>query len=61
MISALLSENIGKYEFLTSEDIWPEKGQLGKAAIIKRFEYLLLGSKLRKQIDIAKKKELYQE
>ena len=36
-ISALSSENVGKYEFLTSEDLLPGKDLLQKAAIVKRF------------------------
>ena len=36
-ISALSSENNGKYEFLTSKDVLPEKGLLEKAATVKRF------------------------
>ena len=44
-----LSSGKGKYEFLTG------KGQLEKAATIKRFEYSPLGSELKKQTDIAKK------
>ena len=35
-ISALLSGNVTKYEFLTSEDVLPEKGLLGKAAKMKQ-------------------------
>lgn len=35
--SALLSGNIGKYEFLTVEDVLPEKRLIEKAARIKRF------------------------
>ena len=52
---ALSSGNIGKCEFVTSEDFLPEKGQLGKAATIKRFEYLPLGSELKKHNHIAVK------
>ena len=47
-ISALSSENVGKYEFLTSEDVLQEKDLFEKAATLKRYEYLPLGSKLRK-------------
>ena len=43
-ISALLSENVNKYEFLTPKDALPEKGLLETAAAaIKRLEYSLLG------------------
>ena len=56
-ILALSSGNVGKYEFLTGEKVLPEKGVLEKAATIKRFEYSPLGSELKKQIDIANKKQ----
>ena len=52
---ALLSGNVGKYEFLTGENNLPEKGLLKKAATIIRSEYLSLGNKLKKQIDIVGK------
>ena len=42
-ISALLSENLSKYEFLTPKDALPEKDLLEKAATIKRLEYSTLG------------------
>ena len=45
---ALSSGNVGKYEFLTSEYVLPEKGLLEKAATIKRFEYSPLCSELKK-------------
>ena len=35
-ILALSSGNVGKYEFLTGEDVLPEKQLLEKAATIKR-------------------------
>ena len=54
-ISALLSENVSIYEFLTGKVVLPEKDLLEKAATMKRFEYLLLGSELKKQTDIAEK------
>ena len=54
-ISALLSGNVGKNEFLTGKDILPEKELLGKAAIIERSEYSLLGKELKKQTSIAEK------
>ena len=38
--------NVSKYEFLTGEDVSPEKGLLEKAATIKRFEYSPLGKEL---------------
>ena len=47
-ILALSSGNVGKYEFLTSEYVLPEKGLLEKAATIKRFEYSPLCSELKK-------------
>ena len=34
-ISALLSGHVGEYEFLTGEDVLPEKGLLEKVAAIK--------------------------
>ena len=37
-----------KYKLLTGEDVFPEKRILEKAAKIKRFEYLPLGSELKK-------------
>ena len=36
-IQTLLSGNIGKYEFLTGEDVLPERGLLEKAATISFF------------------------
>ena len=47
-ISALLSGNVGKYEFLTDKDVLPEKDLLEKAATIKKFEYSPLSSELKK-------------
>ena len=55
----LSSRNVGKYEFLTGKDVLPGKDLLKKAATIKKFEYLLLGSELKTQTDFAKK--LYQK
>ena len=51
-ISALLSENVSKYEFFTPKDALPEK-----AAAMKRFEHSPLGkeSQTQTEIDIAKK------
>ena len=54
-ISALLSLNISKYEFLTGKDDLSGKDLLEKTATIKKFEYLPLGKELKKQTDIAKK------
>ena len=54
-ISAFLSGNVSKYEFLTSKDVSPEKSLLEKAATTKRFEYSPLGKELKAQTDIAKK------
>ena len=54
-ISAFLSGNVSKYEFLTSKDVSPEKSLLEKAATTKRFEYSPLGKELKAQNDIAKK------
>ena len=53
-IQALSSRNIGKYEFLTGEDVLPEKVQLEKAAIVKRFEYSLLDSELKSKLVLQK-------
>ena len=55
-ISALTPGNIDKYEFLKGQEILPEKGVLKKAATIKKFECLTLGSEVKKQADIAKKR-----
>ena len=38
-MSAVLSGNVGKYEFLTGKDILTKNDLLEKAVIIKRFEY----------------------
>ena len=51
-ISALSSENVSRYEFLTGKDVLPEKDLLKKAATMKRFEYLLLSKELKVQTDI---------
>ena len=53
-ISELSSGNVCEYEFLTGQKFLTEKRLLKKAARIKRFEYLLLRSELKKQTDIAK-------
>ena len=50
----LLSGHVGKFEVLTGEAVLPKKDLLEKAATIKRFEYLTLGSELKKYTDIAK-------
>ena len=55
MISALSPGNVAKYEFLTDEDLLPEKDLLQKGVTNERFEYSLLGSALEKQADLAKK------
>ena len=54
-ISALLSGNVSKYEFLTGKDVLPEKGLLEKAAALKIFEYSQLDKELKAKTDIAKK------
>ena len=41
--------------FLSSDDVLPQKDLLEKAAIMKRFKYLLLGKELKTQTDIVKK------
>ena len=46
-ISALSPENVSKYELLTGKDVLPEKDLLKKAATIKRFEFVPLGSELK--------------
>ena len=54
-ISALLSGNVSKYEFLTGKDVLLEKDLLKKDATIKRFEYSPLSKEIKTQTDIAKK------
>ena len=54
-ISALSSENVSKYEIWAGKDVLPEKGMLGKAATMERFEYSSFGKSLKAQTDIAKK------
>ena len=39
-ISALLSENVSKYEILTGKDVLPEKDLLEKAATMKNLNIL---------------------
>ena len=57
----LTSGNVSKYEFLTDTDVVPEENLLQKAAAIKIFEYSPLGSELKKQTKIQKKKKTYQD
>ena len=52
---ALSSENVSKYDFLTSEGVFPEKVLLEKAAALKRFEYSPLDKELKKQTSVAEK------
>ena len=52
-ISALSSGNVSKYEFLTGEDVLPEKDLLEKAATMKRCEYSPLGNELKKQAGVT--------
>ena len=54
-ISALLSGNVSKYEFLTSKDVLLEKDLLEKAATIKRFEYSFLDKNLKAKTSAAEK------
>ena len=42
-----------KFELLTGKDILSEKYLLEKAAAIKKYEYSLLGSELKKQTSVA--------
>ena len=51
-IAALSLGNVGKYEFLTSENILSEKRLLKKAATIKMFEYSPLGNELKKKLTL---------
>ena len=51
-IAALSLGNVGKYEFLTSENILSEKRLLKKAATIKIFEYSPLGHELKKKLTL---------
>ena len=45
-ISALSSENVGKYEFLTSEDVLPEKDLFQKTATIKSIQSKIINNKI---------------
>ena len=47
-ISALSSENVSKYGFLTGKDVLPEKKLARKTATLKRFEYSPLGKAFEK-------------
>ena len=52
-ISALSPGNVSKYESLTGKDLVPIQNLLEKAAIMKRFEYFLLGKELKWKTSIA--------
>ena len=54
-ISALLSGNVGKHEFIAGKDFLPEKDFLKKAAAIKRFEYFLFSKEFKMQTSVAEK------
>ena len=54
-ISALSSENVSRYEFLTGKDALPEKDLLEKGISLKRFEYSPLGKELKTQTNAAEK------
>ena len=54
-ISALLSENVSKYEFLTGKDSLLEKDLLEKAVALKRCEYSLWDKELKAQTKVAEK------
>ena len=54
-ISALLSGNVNKYQFLTGKDILPEKDLLERATALKKFEYSPLSKELKKQTSAAEK------
>ena len=58
---ALLSGNFSKYEFLTGEDVLPEKGLLRKTATIRRCEYGSLCNDLKKQTSIQKLMQAFQK
>ena len=53
-MSTLSSGNVSKYEVLNDKYVLSVNNWLEKAAIIKIFEYLLLGKELKVQTDIAK-------
>ena len=54
-ISALLSGNFSKYEFLTGKNILPKKDLLEKADTIKIFEYFPLGKAFKKHTNVINK------
>ena len=54
-VSAFLSRNVSKYEFLTGKDVLPQKDLLEKAATMKRFEYSPLVKELKTPTENAKK------
>ena len=53
-ISGLSLKNLGTYKSLMGENVLPEKALLGKAATMKKFDYLPSDSELKKQTDIEK-------
>ena len=55
-ISALLSENVNKYKFLTGKDVLLEKYLLEKAAAIKIFEYSPLRKDLKAETSAVEKR-----
>ena len=54
-IFALSSGNVSNYDFLTAQDVLPEKHLLGKAVTKKRFEYSLLGKELKQRTSATDK------
>ena len=46
------SGNVGKFQFLTGENILPEKDLSEEAATIKRFEYLPSGNELKSKQEL---------
>ena len=52
MILALTSGNVCKHEFLTGEDVLPERNMLEKPVTIKRFEYSPSGSELKNKLKL---------
>ena len=54
-ISALSSENVRNYKFLTGKDVFSEKDLLWRAATMKRFEYYPLGKELKQLTSVAEK------
>ena len=59
-ILALSSGFVGKHNFLTSKYVLPQKYFLEKAATIKRFEHLSLGSEFKMLKNCHYKKKQYQ-